>query len=175
MGSNNISKVELIKKGRKHINTKRSVPEVFDVIREAETNEEKIALLQAYDSKAMRFIVNGMYNVDWSDLKIPKHKKNHKPSDISEASIGTSITRLQSAYKHRNSNPETSERNLIRVLEDVSAAESELLVDMIKGRKVKGISKNVFRRSFPSIVPTPTDAESDSPSSNAQGKNQEEA
>lgn len=147
--SNNISKVTVLKKGKKHLNSARTIPEVFDIVRDAETQEEKVALLQAYNSKGMRYIVNGLYNVDWSDMQVPKVKLSHRPPEVCNAGINTILTRLESAYKYRLMKPEVTHRNLVRILEEVSKREAELLLDMFKGKKVEGISKAVFKRAYP--------------------------
>lgn len=151
MSQSTVQKVNAIKKGQRFINKSRTVPEVFDIIRDAESKEEKIALLRAYDTKALQYIINGMYNVDWSGLPVPKIKFNHRPPEICNANLNTSLTRIESAYKHRFDNPENAKRNLVRILEEVSEREARLLLDMFKGKKVQGISKAVFKEAYPSF------------------------
>lgn len=161
MSNSTIKSATAIKKGQRHINTARTIPEIFDVVRAAETQEEKVQLLKAYDSKGLRFVVNGLYNVDWSDMKVPKVKFNHLPPEICNTNIGRSVSRLEAAYQFRVDKPEVTRRNLTRILEEVSKEEAELLVDMFKGKKVDGISKAIFKRAFPDFFRS---GEEDSPS-----------
>jgi len=149
MSNQTVQQVKVRKKSHLHINKSRTVPEVFDLIREEESNEDKVKLLRAYNTKALQFVINGLYNVDWEGLKIPKYTPNHRPPEICSMNLNTSIKKIESAYKLRYSNPKVSERNLLLVLEEMSADESELLVNMIKGKKVEGISKSVFRKAYP--------------------------
>lgn len=151
MSSKTVSKVEVLRKGRVHINKSRTVPEVFDIVASAETNDEKVALLKAYETKGLRFIVNGLYNVDWEGVQIPKFKINHRPPEICTQNINSAIGKLEAAYRFRHSKPEVSRRNLLLVLEEVSAPEAELLVNMMKGKKVEGISKAIFKKAFPAF------------------------
>lgn len=134
---------------RHHVNKSRSIPEVFDKILEQESNEVKIQMLKAYDTKALRWVINAMYNVDWSDMKVPTVKQNNRPSEICNMSIGGSIKRLEVAYHNRIANPKLTDKNLTIILEEVSAREAELLLDIFAGRKVKGISKTVFKKAYP--------------------------
>lgn len=159
MSQDTVKKVNVLKKGHRYINKSRTVPEVFDVVSEAETKEEKVALLRSYNTKALQYVINAMYNVDWSGMPIPKVKFNHRPPEICNANISNSLTRIESAYRNREANPEVSKKNLIRVLEEVSEREAKLLIDIFKGRKVPGISKSVFKEAYPKFFRTSEDEE----------------
>jgi len=151
MSNKTVQNVTVRKKSHQHINKSRTVPEVFDLVRQEPTNEDKVKLLQAYNTKALQFVVNGLYNVDWEGLKVPKYTPNHRPPEICSMNLNNSVKKIESAYKLRYTNPKVSERNLLLVLEELSADEAELLVNIIKGKKVEGISKSVFKKTFPAF------------------------
>lgn len=134
---------------RHHVNLSRTIPEVFDLVSQAETREDKINLLRLYDTKSLRFIVNGLYNVDWSDLKIPNYKPSNRPPEVADSNILKSIPRIEAAYQYRLRRPDVAERAILNVLESVSSREAELLVNMMAGRKIDGISKAVFKAAYP--------------------------
>ena len=142
-------------------NSNRTIPEVFELVNQQPTNEDKVKVLRAYESKQLRWFVYNMYCVDWSDVKIPKYKPNHRPPEICNASIKSSLTRLEAAYKNNNNNPKLTNKLLDLILHEVSAKEAELLVDMIKGRKVKGVSKKVFKTAFPSFFQEDQDGDTE--------------
>ena len=132
-----------------HVNKGLTLPEVFNIVRLKEDRQEKIKTLQSYDTKALRWFVNALYNVDWSVLPKVDFKPNKRPVGVCTLTIHTSITRLETALKYATTNPKVAEKNLIIVLEEVSEAESKLLVDMFNGRKVEGVSKAVFAKVYP--------------------------
>lgn len=149
MSQDTVKKVNAIKKGNRYVNKSRTIPEVFDVVLDADSKEEKVALLRAYNTKALQYVINALYNVDWTGMPIPKVKLNHRPPEICDANLNTSLTRIESAYKNRYINPQSAERNMRRILEDISEREARLLIDIIKGKKVPGISKAVFKEAYP--------------------------
>lgn len=148
-----LSKAEAIKRGLVYINKTRTIPEVFDVIAKASSAEERVALLRAYDTKALRYVINGFYNVDWSGVQIPTFKFSTYPVGICTMSISTAIGRLEQAYSYRVTNPSVTERNLIIVLEEVSKEEAELLVAMITGDHTYELlpSKAECKEAFPEM------------------------
>lgn len=134
----------------KPVNSSLTIPEVFDRIRSAgDTVDEKAKELSRYAHRPdIRWIVDYMYNADVTQVVIPEYKKNNYPLGCNYMSIGTSIAMLNTAIQHR-SNPKVYERNLITILESVHATEAEFLEAVLKGGKVEGISKAVFKRVFP--------------------------
>lgn len=161
MGSSTVKKVDVKNKTPYAINKNRTIPEVFDVVAEIDDQHEKIRALRAYRTKALMYVINLMYNTDWSHIKIPKYTPNHRPPEICTKGINTSLTDLETAYKYSTTKPEVTERVLTKVLTDVSAREAELLVDVFRGKKVKGISKTVFRKAYPQFFPV--EEETDGP------------
>lgn len=137
---------------KNQINKSRTLPEIFERVAQLKSNKDKVALLRLYDNKTLRWFVNSLYNVDWSEMEVPQYKPSKRPPEISHQSIGTAIKRIDQAYFYRKTNPEITERNLILVLEEMSSAESELLVNMFNGRrKIEGVSKSVFKELYPNF------------------------
>lgn len=131
----------------------RTIPEVFDLVRETKTQEEKIKALRAYDSKQMRWFIYNTYFVDWSGITIPSYKPNHRPPEICNMSIKTALTRLEAAFQNKDKNPKLTEKLLDIVLNEVSAKEAELLVNLFQGKKIKGVSKAVLKAAYPNFFP----------------------
>ncbi len=135
---------------RNQINLNKSLPEIFERIAELPTNKEKASSLRMYDGKTIRWFIDAMYNRDWSDMVIPKYTPSKRPPEISHQSIKTAINRIEQAYFYRLTDPKLTEKNLMLVLEEMSAPEAELLCNVFAGRrKIEGISKAVFKEAYP--------------------------
>lgn len=132
-----------------HVNKGLTLPEIFNIVRLKEEKQDKIKTLKAYDTKTLRWFVNAMYNRDWSTLPKVDYKPNHRPVGVCTLSIFTAMSRIESALKYAETNPDVAKKNLIIVLEEVSEDEAKLLTDMFVGRKVQGISKSIFAAVYP--------------------------
>jgi hypothetical protein len=132
---------------------RKSLPEVFEIVRMAETKEEKVRILRAYQSRDMKYVVNGLYNVDWSDLPMPDLEEldNNSRSELAYSNINKSLPRIEKAFVIRYDNPEKSRRLIEMVLREVSADEADLLIRMFKNKKVQGITKVVFKEAYPNF------------------------
>lgn len=146
--SNTIKKATISKK-HQFIDKSRPVSEVLDIIRGTETKEEKVALLKAYETKGLKYLINGTYNVDWSDVKVPKFEFNTRPAAVCNMNLHKAIPRLEAAYNYRYKNPNVTEKNLIIVLEEMSSGDAELVYNMLSGKKIEGISKTVLKEAYP--------------------------
>lgn len=155
-------RAQAILSGKVHINKSKTVPEVFDLISKVEDKDEKIAYLKAYNTKALQYVINGLYNVDWSGMPIPDYIPNKRDPYICNMTINTAIPRIEQAYRFRNSNRALSEKNMLIVLEELSAPESALIVNMIKGKKVPGISKSAFSEAYPQFFRSEENTEQNS-------------
>lgn len=151
------------------INKNRSIPEIFDHVRTYKSKANKVTLLKKYDNRHLRWFVNAMYNVDWSEMEVPKYKPSPRPPEISHQSIGTAIPRIEQAYRQRFNRPEQTERLLLLVLEEMSAPEAELLVHVFNGKKrIEGVSKHVFKEVYPDLFRFPEKNESNDDVSQGQ-------
>lgn len=154
MSNKTVQKVTVKQRSQMHVNKNRTVPEVFDVVAEKDSVDEKVMLLKAYDTKALRYIIHYMYNVDWSGMNVPRVKLNHRPPEICSQNLNKVVTDIETAYKYRETKPDVTDRVLSRILVELSSREAQLLMDIFKGKKVKGISKSVFEKAYPQFFRT---------------------
>jgi len=134
-----------------HVNKAITIPEVFDRVIDCPSLDEKAAMLRRYDTKHLRWFINAVFNEDFSMIPAPKqYTPNHRPPEICEMSILTAISRIEAARKVASFRPEQAARNILLVLESVSAREAELVWVLLKGHnRVPGVSKKVFKRAYP--------------------------
>lgn len=145
-------------KQKAYINLSKSLPEIFDEVRQLEDNEQRSNLLRRYKTKTMTFYIYNLYNQDWSDIKIPyEYKAMTAPPGLCYSNIGNSINRLVSAKEMAKSNPKRSTDIVQQVLESVSSDEAILLIRLFNNQKIQGISKAVLRSAFPELFVTHTD------------------
>lgn len=137
----------------KYVNLNKTLPEIFDSIRELESVQDKIELLSKYKGKMLHYFVNGLYNVDWSYVTVPdSYKRNSNISGVGISSLGNRIKHLDAALSYAQRGKHTKcETMLLVVLESVTEREAEFVIDMIKGKKVVGVSKTVFAGVYPEL------------------------
>lgn len=131
------------------INKSKTLPEIFEEVRNLESVIEKVNHLSHYKGKALRFFVNSLYNIDWSDVVIPEYTPSKNPPGLAFGSITTNIERINVALKVAKTNPKRSRELVQLVLESVTKEEAQLLVDMFTGKRVEGINKAVFKKVYP--------------------------
>jgi len=132
-----------------------TLPELFDKVRSMESNADKLFVLRQYNSRQLSWFVNATYNFDFSDYKIPKHKKGFKPPEICYLTLNKAINRIEAAVTfHQNGNIAKYEDLMNLVLEGVSAKEAELLEDLFNNKKIEGISKSVWKELYPKFFRT---------------------
>ncbi len=143
----------------KHINLSKTLPEIFADVRKLDSVEEKAKLLRLYKNRTLAFYINELYNSDWSDVTVPNYRPSTFPPGLAVATIGTNIDRLLAVKRLNSTNPERAQELLLLVLETVTEDEAELLVNMIRNRRVEGISKAVFKRVYPEFFRPEDEAE----------------
>lgn len=133
------------------INKNKTVSEAFDfVTKEASNNDEKIKILQQLKSRSMKWVVQAMYTRDLSKYPIPKFEYNHRDAGICYATIHNSINRMESAFRVYNKGNEAKYNDLMTlVLQELPKEEAELLIDVMAGKKTRGISKTVWKKIYP--------------------------
>lgn len=129
-------------------NKARSLDVVFAMVREAESQEEKIKILRAYNTKAMRWLVSLMYARDLSMLPSVDYTPSHRPEGVS-ATMNTVIQRVESAFRVYDINPQKYNDLMNLSLESLTSGEAELLVNVMRGKKVQGVSKAVWKQLYP--------------------------
>lgn len=134
----------------KYINRNISIPEIFEIVSKLDTIEEKVNLLKQYDRRDLRWVVDFMYNADKTGLYIPDYKPGNFVNGMSYMSIGSALQKIEAALNNKH-NKTIYERNLIIVLENVHKEEAQLLTDIFQGKKIEGVSKQVFKRVYPAF------------------------
>ena len=146
----------------------KSIADIFQRLKEQTSKEEKIKTLRLYNTKALRWYVNNMYNRDWTDIKIPSFDYCKRPYGICNINLNKAINRLDQAYFYKDTKPELTEKNLLLVLTEISEEEARYLIDMFQGRKVEGIHKAVFKAVYPEFFRSSEQTTTDDDSSEAQ-------
>jgi hypothetical protein len=137
-----------------YVDKSLTLPEVFDRVAEKETIEEKTKLLKAYETRALKWFIDSLYNRDLSDITIPKYKSSNNPSGIAYMNIGNSISRIEAAINNKD-RERIFNRNMTLVLEGVTRDEAILIEKVIKGeRRITGVSKTVFKKAYPEFFRT---------------------
>lgn len=131
-----------------------SLPEVLKKVSELKgTVDEKSKLLSMYDGKSLRWLVNAMYFLDIDKLTLPtEYKKCKSPYGFTPMSFGSAIPKIEAAIKNRD-NIQVFNRHFMLVLENLHPSESDLILDVLSGKKIEGVSKAVFKRTYPSYFP----------------------
>lgn len=147
---------------QKFVNRNQSLPEVFAKVSEFKSTDEKVAYLSHFKTKHLMWVVNFMYNFDSSDLYVPVYKNNNTQPGISYMNLSNAWSNLEIAVRlFQQGKKDRYERTLVKVLESVSSDEAKLIEDLFNGKKVKGISKTVWKRIFPEFFRTEEEDPSD--------------
>ena len=133
-----------------YVNTSLPIPEIFKRVSEQPTIEDKANMLKQFDRRDIRWVVDFMYNADVTGLYIPDYTPSSTISGVSYASFNTSLARIESALNNRN-NKKIYERVLCGVLETMHESEATLLCDILLGKKIEGVSKQVFKKAYPAF------------------------
>lgn len=136
--------------------------EIFDKV--ASSNgpvEERAAILRAYSRHDLRWVVQYMIVEKHEPIHVPEFKYSNRPYGVSFSTLNQSITRIKAALGYLSQGKQTVfEKNIRLVLESVPNAEADLLVNILKGKKIEGVSRAVFKRAFPEYFPV-SDQETD--------------
>lgn len=131
-----------------YINTALSLPEIFERVALLPTIEDKVNMLRRFDRKDLRWVVDFMYNANTSKFYIPAFEPQDFIQGMSYMSILNALTKIEAALNNID-RPEIYERNLIVVMESLHIDEAILLSDILTGKKIEGISKQVFKKLYP--------------------------
>lgn len=143
------------------INTSRTLPEILKAAGEEVEREDKIKYLKHFkNNRVLQWYVNSLYNVDFSFIKLSRDVKGYKPCNYpvenTPSNINRSLTKICNAYQYyKVGKIKHAEKCLLDVLETVHKDEAELVFNLFdnSGKKVKGVSKSVFKELFPNFFP----------------------
>lgn len=140
----------------------KNIYEVFAEFEQATTKQSKIDTLRNNDSYALREVLRGTFdpNIEFTVTTIPYYKPSDAPPGLGYSSIHQELGR---AYLFEKNNPKVSknlsdkrkEQILIQILECLESKEAEVYMNMLlKKQRVKGLTSNIVREAFPSLLPT---------------------
>ena len=135
-----------------------TLPEIFDKMREFDTEEKRVEFLISRKQKQMAWYVATLYNFDFQNCYIPEYKPNKYPPDLCNGNIGTNINRIESAITClRNGDKAKYDKLMTIVLESISHIESQLLEELFDNKKQEDISKDMWRKVYPEFFRPETD------------------
>lgn len=140
---------------------KKNFYEIFEEFESAQTRADKIALLQANNSKAMYALLQMAFHPDIEFLidKAPPYKPDDSPPGLGYSCIDQELERIYLFVKDHPRIPpgltqERREKILCSMLEALEAKEALVLLNMIlKDLKVKGLTPKIVKEAFPGILP----------------------
>lgn len=134
----------------RYISTNKTIKEVFDYVADnAKSNQEKLVLLKQFNHRGIKWLVHAMYCRDLSHLPIPKYTPNHRDKDLCHATIFNSINRIETAFRLYETKPKKYDDLMTLVLQELPKDDAQLLVDVMSGKKVQGISKSIWKQLYP--------------------------
>tara|TARA_R100001460_G_scaffold4800_2_gene13486 strand:- start:10224 stop:10643 length:420 start_codon:yes stop_codon:yes gene_type:complete len=133
---------------------------LFEVLEEAVkqgTTPKKVAFLQQHDSFALRTILQGCYHPNVKFL-LPDSVPPYSETDGSqvETRLLNMAKKLDIFIEGGRDVKSQSQREMlfIEMLESIHPSDSKILLNMIqKKNPVKGITKTIAKKAFPSILP----------------------
>lgn len=133
---------------------------LFEVLQEAVkqgTTPKKVAFLQQHDSFALRTILQGCYHPNVKFL-LPDSVPPYSETDGSqvETRLLNMAKKLDIFIEGGRDVKSQSQREMlfIELLESIHPSDSKILLNMIqKKNPVKGITKTIAKKAFPSILP----------------------
>ena len=135
---------------------KLEVFEIFERYAKLKTRKEKIQYLKDNGIPAVRDVCRGIYD-ERLEFIIPEGKPPYTPNR--PESVPSSLKR-----KHRDfgmfvkgavsaQQPQYKiERMYIQMLESIHAEDSEIVIDMVKRKAPKGLTKKIVEEAFPKLL-----------------------
>lgn len=130
--------------------------EIFERYAKLKTRKEKIQYLKDNGIPAVRDVCRGIYD-ERLEFIIPEGKPPYTPNR--PESVPSSLKR-----KHRDfgmfvkgavsaQQPQYKiERMYIQMLESIHAEDSEIVIDMVKRKAPKGLTKKIVEEAFPKLL-----------------------
>jgi hypothetical protein len=134
----------------RQINKLLPVHEIFKLVADLNgTVDEKARLLAQYDRKDVRWLVDIAYNGE-QPYPIPEYKPSNRPHTVGFMTLLNALPKLNAAMQYKD-NKAVYDRNLKLVLENVSVGDVDLLISVLQGKKIEGVSKAVLKRVYPTF------------------------
>ena len=132
------------------------VHEVIDKAGKARKKEDKISILQANESWALKDILRGSYDmtVKWN---VPDSKPPYTPN-LGQSSP-SNLLKLNRQFRFFVKGGEGDamqkfkrERLFIELLESIDPEDAELVCGMIAKKEIKGVKREVVEEAFPGLL-----------------------
>ena len=130
--------------------------EILDKVSKKKTKKEKVALLQRYNSDALRMVIKASFDPN-IESQLPEGGVPYMPNDAPEGTEHTMLVSEARKLFHfiKGGNPtlhqNKRESMFVQMLEGLQEQEAELLIavnDKKLHQKYKGLSKNVVMEAF---------------------------
>ena len=136
------------------------VSELFEKVRKAETDDEKVFLLQQNDNFTVKTLLQCTFstniNFDLPETD-PPYTEDDSPEGLSLTSLHREVKKFVYFVPWHQSyvkNPIKREQIFIEMLEGLHDSEAKLVLN-VKAKQISGISHDVAHRAFPSVVSEP--------------------
>ncbi len=127
------------------------VPEIFHLISQATTDEERETVIQNYRTPALLHLIQAMYDprIDWN-VQIPENwKPNAQPEGLTETTLLGECRRLYIFTKNSPATPKVKTRVLRDILEGCHYSEAILLTKIVtKQAKIPGVEYSFLKKTF---------------------------
>lgn len=139
--------------------TPKYISEIFSMVREKETEEEKISILRQNNSNALRQICRYAYDPMFSSLvkMIPKYRVDDSPYGYSYSDLTKEYNRIL-YFMEYPSKPiklvlkEQKMYNVLRnIMERIHWADAAILEAILLRKEIPNISKELIEKAFPNI------------------------
>jgi len=139
----------------------KNVYEVFTEFESCKTKEDKLYVLRANNSWALKNVLKGTFdpNVKFIFEQAPTYKKSDSPPGMSYSSLHKELDRVylfevNSPRVDPNLSYKRKEQILIQILEVLEAQEADVFMNMLlKKQKVKGLTYAIVKEAFPELLP----------------------
>ena len=132
--------------------------EIIDLVRKQKTKKEKVDILKANESWALKDILRGTYDlrVQWN---IPEGQPPFRPSR--EESVPGNLLRENTKFRYfvKGGQGDTlpkvkREAMFLGLLEGIHPKDAELVIAMINKTAIAGITKPIIEEAFPGLLPS---------------------
>jgi hypothetical protein len=139
---------------------KTTVPQILEEVEKAKTSEDKVRVLQSYNTTCLRGLLNINFNPALNfglpEGTPPFKNDPERPIGYSETNLYTEYRRLRIWLQPNDISKVRKEQLFIQMLEGIHSTEAELIC-LIKDRKLThkypSVQPELIRAAFPELLP----------------------
>ena len=139
--------------------SKKNVYEILNEFKTASGKNERVAVLKANDSYALRQVLLGTFQKEIEfDVEVPKFNRQEIPPGMAYSHMTSVLDRVYLFVKGHPRRPEglTKQRQtelLIQILESIEPPEADVIVGMLKkDLKVPYLTPTLVNEAFPGLL-----------------------